>query len=155
MTKKKAHRIWIRVKEGRYTKQQGHSLTSWVSLDGFAMASHSCCTLFECVWFLLSENHEETLVTCMPTSEGTNAASAFEPSVCHREGEVGGVYQPGELCAHRAAEPERALCSLPGLSCLVCRWSMRKGIGWSGVSVINLVINSYRSKVKQRAVRWK
>lgn len=65
------------------------------------------------------------------------------------------VYRPGELCAHSAAEPERALCSLPGLSCLVCRWSMRKGIGWSGVSVINLVINSYRSRVKQRAVRWK
>lgn len=52
------------------------------------------------------------------------------------------VHQPGELCAQSAAEPEKALCSLPGLSCLVCRWSMRKGIGWSGVSVINLVINS-------------
>lgn len=32
---------------------------------------------------------------------------------------------------------------------------MRKGIGWSGVSVINLVINSYRSRAKHRAVRWK
>lgn len=66
-----------------------------------------------------------------------------------------GWYPPGELCAHSAAEPDRALCSFPGLSCLVCRWSMRKGIGWSGVSVISLVINSYRSRVKQRAVRRK
>lgn len=65
-----------------------------------------------------------------------------------------GVFSPGELCAQSAAEPESALCSFPGLSCLVCRWSMRKGIGWSGVSVISLVINSYKIKVKQRAARW-
>lgn len=61
---------------------------------------------------------------------------------------------PGELCAQSAAEPESALCSFPGLSCLVCRWSMRKGIGRSGVSVISLVINSYRIRVEQRAAGW-
>lgn len=46
------------------------------------------------------------------------------------------------VSAHRAAEPDRALWSFPGLSCLLCRWLIRKGMGWSGVSVISLVIIS-------------
>lgn len=57
-------------------------------------------------------------------------------------------YTPEELSAHNAADPDRVLWILPGLSCLVCRWPMRKGMGWSGVSVISLVIISYQSQTK-------
>lgn len=188
--KEETHRTWILVTEGRYSKLPGRSWIFSVSLGEFAMASHSCCTPFECFCFLLGEivtmlrmscyanpikhkfrpgllcklcclcrsgchwaySHHTLCVLWGGVSTKTNASycmrvNIMRSCIC--------VYRPGELCAHSAAEPERALCSLPGLSCLVCRWSMRKGIGWSGVSVINLVINSYRSRVKQRAVRWK
>lgn len=48
------------------------------------------------------------------------------------------------LSAQRAADPDKVLWRCPRFSCLDWRWSMRNGIGWSGVSVINLVINSWR-----------
>lgn len=48
------------------------------------------------------------------------------------------------LSAQRAAEPDNVLWSWPRFPCLDWRWSIRNGIGWSGVSVISLVINSFR-----------
>lgn len=155
--KKGTHKIWIQVREERYLRQPSHSWISSVSLGEFAMASHSCYTPFECFCFLSGETVTTAQITllCKILSINTGQTSlsvymyVYIMHACVR------AYWPGELCAHSAAEPERALCNLPGLSCLVCRWSMRKGIGWSGVSVINLVINSYRSRVKQKAVRPK
>lgn len=52
------------------------------------------------------------------------------------------------LSAQRAAEPDKVLWSWLRFPCFDWRWSIRNGIGWSGVSVISLVINSFR-KLKQ------
>lgn len=53
--KKETHRTWILAKAERYSKQPGRSWISSVSLGEFAMASHNCCTPFECFCFLLGE----------------------------------------------------------------------------------------------------
>lgn len=53
--KRKTYRIWTLAREERYLKRPGHSWIFLVSLGGFAMASHSCCTPFECFCFLLGE----------------------------------------------------------------------------------------------------
>lgn len=50
--KKETYRTWIQVTEERYSTWPGRSWIFLVSLDVFAMASHSCCTLCECFCFL-------------------------------------------------------------------------------------------------------
>ena len=53
--KTETHRTWILAMVERCSKQPGRFWISSVSLDEFAMASHSCCAPFECFCFLLGE----------------------------------------------------------------------------------------------------
>lgn len=46
------------------------------------------------------------------------------------------------FASQRMADPCKGLWSFPRFPCLDARWSVRSGIGCSGVSVLNLVINS-------------